>query len=117
MIYRIKDWNEHFEVAQGRICAKMTWVAVSNRHDGKGFRRIMSHPRAGDLFAAWVLIIQVASKMKKRGLLVDLDGALTAEDLADKTGFRQECFELAFTELVKPRFGWLEKVKNEIDKK
>ena len=109
--YRIKDWNEHFEVAQGRICETMRWVAFPNRHDGKGFRRIMKHPRAADLFAAWVLIVQVASKQKTRGLLVDLDGPLSAEDLADCTGLRQELFELAFTELTKPRFQWLERLK------
>ena len=109
--YRIKNWNEHFEVAQSRVCVNTYWVAIPNKHDGKGFRRLIKHPRAADLFAAWVLIVQVASKQKERGLLVDLDGPLTAEDLQDCTGLRQELFELAFEELVKPRIGWLEKVK------
>ena len=109
--YRIKNWDEHFEVAQGRVCSTLKWVAIPNKHDGKGYRRLMRHPRAADLFAAWVLIVQVASKQQKRGLLVDLDGPLTAEDLQDCTGLRQELFELAFEELTKPRIGWLEKVK------
>lgn len=106
--YRVKDWDEHFEVAQGRVCARMTWVAFPNRHDGKGFRRISQHPRRSELFTAWVLIVQVASRQKTRGLLVDGDGALTAEDLADSTGYPEEIFALAFMELIKPKIGWLE---------
>lgn len=111
--YRIKNWDEHFEVAQGRVCATMNWVSMPNKHDGKGFRRLSRHPRAVEVFAAWVLIVQVASKQKKRGLLVDLDGPLTAEDLADNTGYPEEIFELAFSVLTERRIGWLEKVDYE----
>jgi len=113
IIYRIKDWNEHFEVAQGRICAKMTWVAFPNRHDGKGFRRIARHPRSIELFTAWVLIVQVASKQKTRGLLADEAGALTPEDLADSTLYPEEIFKLAFDVLSQTKIGWLEKVKDD----
>jgi len=109
--YQIKDWNEHFEVAQGRVCEQMKWVAFPNKQDGKGFRRIIKHPRHVEIFAAWVLIVQVASRQKVRGVLMDNDGPLTAEDLADSTGFPVDIFELAFVELVKRKIGWLEIVE------
>ncbi len=108
--YRIKNWDEHFELAQSRPYKNLSWVKFPNRHDGKGFRRVSMHHRNSDLFTAWILIVQVASKMKVRGLLVDDDGPLTAEDLADKTGFAEDIFLLAFEELTKPRFRWLEVV-------
>jgi hypothetical protein len=108
--YRIKNWNESFEKAQGRRCAKMTWVALPNRHDGKGYRRVAKHERATELFTAWVLIVEVASKMPTRGVLIDEDGPLTAEDLADMTGFSAAIFHLAFTVLTQPNIGWIERV-------
>jgi len=108
--FRIKNWNEHFEKAQGRRCARMTWVAIPNKHDGKGFRRIARHDSSTDLFSAWILIIEVASKMPTRGLLADEDGPLTAEDLADMTGFPAAIFHLAFTVLTQPEIGWIERL-------
>ena len=111
--YRVKDWDELFEIAQGRRYRNLQWVAIPNKHDGKGYRRIARHPKATDIFSAWVLILQVASKKKKRGLLVDKDGPITTEDLADKTGFPENIFALAFEVLSDPKIGWLEKVNGE----
>lgn len=107
--YQIKDWDELFEIAQGRRHKNLRWVAVPNRHDGKGYRRIVKHPRCCEIFTAWILLLQVASKMDTRGLLADRDGPLTAEDLTDKTGFPEEIFELAFKVLTEKKIGWLEK--------
>ena len=108
--YRIKNWDEHFEVAQSRKCNNMSWVAISNKHDGKGYRRLLRHGNFAEIFTAWILIVQVASKQDKRGVLADLDGPLTAQDLSDCTGCPKEHFEKAFIELVKPSIGWLEKL-------
>ena len=109
--YGIKNWDKHFETAQSRaVYKRLSWVAIPNKHDGKGYRRIAKHPKAAELFTAWVLIVQVASKQKRRGLLMDEEGALTPEDLSDKTGFPEEIFKLAFSVLSEPRIGWLERV-------
>ncbi len=108
--YRIKNWDENFEIAQSRVYKRLSWVAIPNKHDGKSFRRIAKHPKADSIFAAWVLIVQVASKQKRRGLLMDEEGPLTPEDLSDQTGFPEEIFKLAFSVLSESRIGWLEKV-------
>lgn len=108
--YRIKDWDKHYEISQSRKYKNMRWVAVPNKHDGKGYRRITKHPRGAEIFTAWVLIVEVASKMEVRGLLKDADGPLTPQDLSDKTGFNAEIFSLAFEVLTQPRFGWIEVV-------
>jgi len=108
-IYKVANWDENYEKAQTRKCVNMRWVAFSNSHDGNGYGRVAAHPRATDLFAAFVLIVEVASKCPARGVLIDKHGnPLTAEDLAYKTRFKVEIFELAFAELVKPEIGWLE---------
>ena len=110
--YQIKDWDKLFEKAQSRKIARLNWVAVPNKHDGKGYRRIARHPERCQVFAAWVLILQVASRQPARGVLVDDDGPLTAEDLADKTGFPEDIFTLAFKVLSDPKIGWLEKANH-----
>lgn len=109
MTYRVKNWDAYYEKAQTRKCNKASWVAIPNKHDGKGFRRVAKHERNVELYTAWILIVQVASKMPKRGLLVDDDGPLDAEDLADKTGFPSEIFNLAFEVLAEPKIGWIER--------
>jgi len=108
--YQIKDWDELFEIAQSRRYKRLTWVALPNKHDGAGYRRIARHQKCCEIFTAWILILQVASKQEKRGLLVNGDGTITAEDLADKTGYPEKIFVLAFEVLSDPKIGWLEKL-------
>lgn len=108
-IYSIANWDDNYEVSQSRKCKKLSWVAFKNSHDGNGYGRVAAHPKATDLFAAFILIVEVASKCKDRGVLSDKNGVpLTAEDLAFKTRFPVDIFTLAFEELVRPEIGWLE---------
>lgn len=109
-MYRIKDWALHFENAESRKIKGARWLPLPNKHDGKGFRRLTKHDRKVDLFCAWTLILQIASKCPVRGELADENGPLTAQDLADVTDFPLEIFELAFAVLQEPRFGWIEDV-------
>ncbi len=110
MTYRIKNWDMYFEKSDTRKCKNMRWIALPNKHDGKGFRRVAKHERNVELFTAWILILQVASKMPEHGLLVDEDGPLDAHDLSDMTGFPTEIFNMAFTVLTEKRIGWIERV-------
>lgn len=109
--YRIRDWDEHFENCESRRYKNLNWIPFPNRHDGKRFRRIMRHEKAADIFAAWCLIVQVASRCSPRGWLVDRDGALSSIDLSDATGLPQRCFRLAFDILSSPEIAWLERVE------
>lgn len=106
--YSIAGWDAHFETAESRRIRHLKWVATPNRHDGKGYRRISRLHNAVEVFCAWCLMVEVASRMPTRGVLADEDGPLDAEDLADKTGFPAEIFTAAFAALVEPRIAWLE---------
>lgn len=108
--YRIKNWNSYFENSHSRKCDRLSWVRVPTKQDGNGYRRVINHQRAGDLFAAWILIVQIASNCKPRGILVDGDRPLDADDLSFKSGFSAEAFQLAFDVLTDPRIGWLERI-------
>ena len=87
-------------------------IAATTKHfSGNGYRYITRHKRATDLFAAWVLVIRLASRMPIRGLLVSDSGRpLSPEDMAEETRFPAELFEFALPEFCKPEIGWLEEV-------
>ena len=105
--YQIKDWDKHFENHESRKLKRTAWVSLPNRHDGKSFRRIADHPEGVAVFAAWTLILEVASKMPTRGILADEDGPLDSEDLSSMTGFPSSIFDAAFNLLTQEKFGWL----------
>jgi hypothetical protein len=107
IVYRIRDWDRHYEVAQTRKVDRLQWLAVPLKHDGLGFRRVMALPEGMALYGAWMLILQVAAKCRPRGVLVDDSGPMTAQDLALKTGGSEAVFETALNFFIEPKIGWL----------
>lgn len=106
-VYIINDWDDNFEVSESRKIKKLSWVALPNRHDSAPFRRVAQLQNSPEIFAAWVLIVQIASKMPVRGVLQNSAGPLTCEDLALMTGFPEKIFAAAFLELQKPGIKWI----------
>jgi hypothetical protein len=105
--YSVKGWNKHYEKAQTRKVEHAQWVPVPLKHDGKGFRRLMAMKGGLEVYAVWMLILQVAAKCPTRGTLMDEDGPLTAEDMALKTGCPESAFNRAFEVLASERIGWM----------
>ena len=107
-IFKVRDWQKNFENNRSRTVENLRWVCVPNRHDGEGYSILMEQDNSAELFAAWVLILQVASKCQERGTLMREDGTpLTAKALSVKTRAPEAWFENAlnfFTIKVK----WLE---------
>ena len=109
MAFRVKDWDKFFETHESRKLKRLSWVPVPNKHDGLGFRTLMGGQNGYEVYAAWVLVLQVASKCPIRGTLVDDSGrGLTAEDLAIKTGAPVKAYERALPILLK--IGWIEEL-------
>jgi hypothetical protein len=106
-VYQIAQWDKLYENSQSRKVDKLRWVPMPNHHDGKGFRRLMTLPDAVEIYGAWALIVQVASKCPTRGVLLDADGPLLAEDLSLKTGGSAKTFERALQVLSSERIAWL----------
>lgn len=110
LVYVIAKWDETFEVSDAKRAGPnrpLLWVAMPTKHDGKRYRRLARDPEAVPVFCAWCLICQVAAKMPTRGVLHDGDKALSAQDLADATGFPASIFETAFNVLTRQDIGWL----------
>lgn len=108
-IYVVANWADKFETYESRKLANLTWVATPNKHDGLSFRRMASQKNKCDLYAAWNLILQVASKSKKseRGRLIRDGQGITPDDLAIMTGFPASIFANAFEFFSSPKIGWL----------
>lgn len=107
-LYSIDRWDELYECAQSRkIKGPLSWVKTPTKHDGNGYKRVMRLKNAAAIYAAWMLILQVAAKCPKRGVLFDGKEPLDAEDLAMKTDFPTEHFQEALNILSDNRIGWL----------
>jgi hypothetical protein len=108
--YRIRDATQLFETHESRKYKHLSWVAVPNKHDGKGFRRLLKAKDGPLYFGAWILMLQVASKCPNRWTLADESGPLTPTDLEIKTDCPAEVFAAAIKRLLSPEIGWLELV-------
>jgi hypothetical protein len=108
VVYSIRNWDDDFEVAQSKkIKGPHQWVAIPTKHDGKSFRRLMLREDGPQVYAAWILLIQVAAKCTVRGVLADGDGPLGVDDLSIKTGCPAVVFENAIKVLSSKEIGWL----------
>jgi hypothetical protein len=106
--YRIRDWNKHFENNRTRILKKLDWVPIPNKMDGDGYTQLFESEDGPLVFAAWILMVEVASKCEPRGDLLRDQSAHTAHSLARLTRCSAGCFEKAFDVLC--NIGWLELV-------
>lgn len=113
-VYRIRNWNKHFENNRTRDLKRMEWVPIPNKHDGDGYTELLDHQNGLAHYGAWCLLIQVASKCGEvapkcggRGTLLR-EGAkpYDATSLARVTRSSQQMFEEAIPRLV--LIGWLE---------
>ena len=111
---RIKHWDNLYENSRSRAIETTKWVPIPNKHDGLGFSRIMARKDGLEIFACWILILQVASKCKKRGDLLEDDGApLTANDIILKTRInpsKKKIFTTAIEVLLSKQILWIEEV-------
>lgn len=104
----IRNWDEHFECSQSRkVGRSLNWVATPCKHDGKSFRRLMLRPDGVEIYGAWILLVQIAAKCPRRGVLADQDGPLVADDFAIKTGCPVSTFEKAIKVLSGTDIGWV----------
>lgn len=105
-VYSVTNWNALFENNRSRTVRDLSWVSVPNKHDGEKYSLVMQHKKAAELFAAWVLLLQVASRCQPRGRLVRTDGSpYDAASLALRTRAPAAWFNLALPYFA--RSGWL----------
>lgn len=105
MLYSIRDWDKHFELSQFRKCDKVRWVRIPFSYNEAVARHVLPLADGVELFAAWNLILQVASKCPIRGILEQKGEPLTAEDIGLITGAPDRIFERALEVLTQRQYG------------
>ena len=107
-LYKIRNWAALFENNRSRTVKDLAWVPIPNRHDGENFSLIMANENGAEIFAAWVLILQVASRCQPRGSLVrDNQKPHTAATLSIKTRAPEKWFKIALN-FLESETDWLE---------
>lgn len=112
MLYRIKEWDEHFESAKSKTYKHKRQCYMPNKH-GLGYRTMVKRKNGAALFGAWCSLVQVLSRqVERQGYLTDTtlpDGIpLTVEQIALSTDMPEkivgEMLEIASSQAV----GWIE---------
>lgn len=108
-LYSITGWKDNFETSETKKLVNLQWWPKPNKHDGLGFRRVVDSRDRVDLYCAWTLIGDIASRAPKhqRGSLIRNNKPLTADDLALMTGFPKSIFLKAFEFFSLPEQAWL----------
>ncbi len=102
----IVDWNNVFENAESRKVGSLRWIRMPNKHDGDSYIELLSHPRGEAHYGCWGLIVQVASKTKKRGILSRKRGQPhTPETIARAVHANPVVMREAITRLI--GIGWV----------
>ncbi len=108
-VYRIRDWDEHYENNRTRDMKEMQWVPLSNRHDGDGYVQLVRGPRGGAMLGAFVACVQTASKCRPRGTLLRRGGLPhNPATLSDITRLPSIDFEEMLSLAISPDVGWME---------
>ncbi len=108
-LYRIANWSKNYETHETRKLVRLSWIPITNKHDGLGFRMIAAEKDSAALFGIWNLLIQVASKSDRdtRGVLVRDGIPLSAASLAVMTGFPEKAFSRALSFFSQASVGWI----------
>lgn len=69
-VYRIVDWDRHFENNRTRELKFLNYVPIPNKMDGDGYTELLDHEDGAAHFGAWCAILEIASRCVPRGLLI-----------------------------------------------
>lgn len=106
-IYRVKDWNDHYENNRTRDLKRMDWVPIPNRMDKASYVRLVSHPDGAAHLGAWLAIVEIASRCDTRGTLIQDGIPLSPHDIAAISHLPAVVIEAAMHRLCS-EVGWLE---------
>ena len=105
-VFSITDWDTLFENCASRKLKVLGWVPIPNGHDSVAYSRLMDRKDGAEIFAAWILLIQVASKCAERGVLKSSDGRpYDATEIGVKTRAPERIFVKALPYLCS--VGWI----------
>lgn len=106
-VYRIRNWEKHFENSLTRQLKGLSWVPIANKYDGDGYTALMENENGYAVYGAWITMVGIASKCTPRGTLARSDGSpYTPNSLSRITRIPAKIYEMAIPILLE--IGWLE---------
>lgn len=105
--YFIPDWATRYETSESRKRRRLEWVAIPNQWDSRAYIAIAQRRDATAILGAWMLILEVASRMPMRGRLEEDGTPLTAQDIAHKVRVPAQDIARAIAVLSDPAIGWI----------
>ena len=113
-LYRVKDWNAHYETHRTRELKKMDWLPVPTKMDGDGYTELLDHPDGTAHLGAWLALLLIAAKCEIRGTLSRSGGI--PHDPASMS--RISRVDPALFRAVLPRLvsiGWIEDISFDVN--
>lgn len=110
-VYVIRDWEKTYEISQSKRIPDgkpLSYVPMPTKQDGKGLRRILRSENALSVFGVWCLVVELAAKMPRRGVLADADGPFDVEDIADSIGIDPKPVEELLKLVTGGKINWIE---------
>lgn len=118
-LYRVKDWDKHFENNKSRERDQCHFVCVPNKQHGLGLLRILSEPDGAGIYGVWHLIVGLLSRqhLPRIGCLT-VDGSqdgcpISTADLAMLWRRPEKEIKRALEVLASSKVGWIEITSND----
>jgi len=70
VLYRIKNWDKHYENNRTRDLKEMHWVPIPISFDSDGYTLIMEKKNGPAIYGAWVALVLLAGRCEMRGTLM-----------------------------------------------
>jgi len=112
-LYRIKDWDEHFENNRTREMKQMAWLPLPVKLSGAGYVALMEMKNGPAIFGVWIALLELASQSSRRGELSRGNGAPLDEKLiANAIRMKEKLVREALSVLSGEKIAWLEAVES-----
>lgn len=106
-LYRIRDWEEHFENNRTRELKRMPWVPIPTDLSNDSYIELIEHKNGAAHFGVWIACVEVAANSHPRGTLMR-NGGIPHDSfsLSRRTRIPQVLIERALERLK--AIGWVE---------
>ncbi len=118
-MYRIKNWDKHYETAKSRDINKTSWIPIPNDQSNLKYIRLMGQKDGATYFGVFIALLQICSRQPKDirdGYLTDDGTALGIpygyHDISAITRIDTKVVQSALKSLVNDEIGWITEEKD-----
>ena len=73
-LYRIKNWQDIYEVNRSRELKSVKWIPVPVNLSGDGYCQIMEQKNGPAIFGTFISLVELAAQCEPRGTLIRSSG-------------------------------------------